>query len=91
MSSDYSDSDDTLTSFDDLKDDLLDHISAVRSSGSFATFGNIENFEHPGISVNSIGIIGLPLSENDAHALTQASRHAPFGKGTGRLLNEIAI
>lgn len=70
-----------------LRDALFDHISEVRSSGSFATFGSIGNFAHPGISVDSVGPVRLPLSEGDAHALIQMSRQAPFGKGTETLVD----
>lgn len=67
---------------------MYERIANVHSAGSFATFGTVENFVHPGISVDPIGIVRLPLSEDDAHALAQASRPASFGKGTETLVDE---
>lgn len=90
MRSDYSDSEDerSLTDSEVLKNDLLDHLSEVHSSGSFAAHSNIDSFDNPGISVDSIGIIRLPLSEDDAHALVQAAHPAPFGKGTETVVDK---
>ena len=52
------------------------------------TFGIIDSFVHPGISVDPIGTVRLPLSEEDAHTLTQAGHKAPFGKGTESMVDE---
>ena len=84
-----SDSDDerSLTDREVLKNSLFNGISEVHSAGSFATFGIIENFIHPGISVDSVGSVRLPLLEDEAHALVQTSRQAPFGKGTETLVD----
>ena len=86
----YSDSGDerSLTSNEVSRDALFRSISKVHSSGSFATFGIIDNFANPGISVDPIGTVRLPLSEDDAHALIQLSCQAPFGKGTETLVDE---
>ncbi|KAI9661808.1 MAG: hypothetical protein M1821_009047 [Bathelium mastoideum] len=46
-----------------------DNLLKIYASGSFATFGKVENFVLPGLSVDSIGLIGLPLSEADARAI----------------------
>ena len=67
---------------------LYDQISEIHSTGSFATFGVIDGFIHPGISVDSIGIVGLPLSKQDADALILMTQKAPFGKGTETLIDE---
>ena len=71
-----------------LKDSLRECIFNVRSAGSFAVFHKIEDFVSPGVSVDPIHIIGLPLSQDHAHALIQASCQAPFGKGTETLVDE---
>ncbi|MCJ1243689.1 hypothetical protein MMC30_000886 [Trapelia coarctata] len=67
---------------------VLARILDVHSSGSFATSGSFENFVLPGIFVNKIGAIRLPLSSHDAQSLIRASRQAPFGKGTQTLVDE---
>lgn len=87
-SSSSSGSDDESHDWKDLKHHLLQCISNIHSAGTFATFGVIENFVNPGVSIDPIGIVRLPLSEDDAHALIQASHQAPFGKGTETLVDE---
>ncbi|KAL8719246.1 MAG: hypothetical protein Q9225_003731 [Loekoesia sp. 1 TL-2023] len=73
---------------DILQSDLCNRINEVHSTGSFATYGIIDSFVHPGISVDTIGTLRLPLSEEDARALVQASHKAPFGKGTETVVDE---
>ncbi len=63
-------------------------ISEVHASGSFAAFGTIDSFVNPGISIDPIGIVRLPLSEDDAQTLAQKSHKAPFGKGNETLVDE---
>ena len=85
-----SESDDggSLTDQGDFKKDMFDRISEVHSTGSFATFGIVDSFVHPGISVDPIGTVRLPLSEEDAHTLVQVSYKAPFGKGAETVVDE---
>ncbi|KAL9123997.1 MAG: hypothetical protein Q9217_006630, partial [Psora testacea] len=80
-----------LTDEEVLKEELCDRILEVNSTGSFATFGIIDSFVHPGISVDPIGTVRLPLSEEDAHTLVQASHKSPFGKGTETVIDESQI
>ncbi|KAL8861958.1 MAG: hypothetical protein Q9178_001828 [Gyalolechia marmorata] len=88
--SDTSDSDDDGAAAEkaDFMDDLRRLISEVHTSGSFAAFGTIDSFVNPGISIDPIGIVRLPLSEDDAQALAQISNKAPFGKGNETLVDE---
>lgn len=83
-SSDFEDNRDSSK----LKSLVLDAISDIHSAGSFATFGSFENFVPPGIFVDQVGEIPLPLSSHDAQSLIQASRQAPFGKGNQTLVDE---
>jgi hypothetical protein len=71
-----------------LKRHIHERIFDVRSAGSFATSGSFENFVLPGIAVDGVGEIRLPLSPVDARALIRASRRAPFGKGSQTLIDE---
>ncbi|KAK5149252.1 hypothetical protein LTR04_007275 [Oleoguttula sp. CCFEE 6159] len=41
----------------------------------------------PGLYIEGIGIVGLPLGERDAKAIIQASHQAPFGKGNETLVD----
>ena len=89
--SDHSNSDDDerpLTEGEVFKNDLFYRIVQVHSTGSFATFGIVDSFVHPGISVEPIGTVRLPLSNEDANTLIQASHKAPFGKGTETVVDE---
>ncbi|KAG8526058.1 uncharacterized protein KY384_000820 [Bacidia gigantensis] len=81
-------SDDERTPRDIVKDNLRYCINNVHSTGSFATFGVVERFANPGISIDPLGLIRLPLSEEDAKAIVRASNKAPFGKGNKTLVDE---
>ncbi|KAL8838115.1 MAG: hypothetical protein Q9170_002256 [Blastenia crenularia] len=85
--SDTSDSDDDGEKVN-LMHNLYHLLSGIHSSGSFAASGVIDSFVNPGIFVDPIGIVRLPLSEDDAHALTQTGHKAPFGKGNETLIDE---
>ena len=65
----------------DIKEDLCDCLQVI-DSGSFATSGPVTNARNPGLFVQGIGKIGLPLSDRDAGDLSRASHEAPFGKGS---------
>jgi len=71
-----------------VKDNLRRCISSIQSAGSFATFGTVDSYPNPGISLDSIGVVPLPLSEENAIALTQESRKAPFGKRKRTIVDE---
>lgn len=73
---------------DAVKSLLIDCISGIQIQGSFATFGSFPNYVHPGINVDEVGSIRLPLSSDDAESLIRASRQAPFGKGNQTLVDE---
>jgi len=49
--------------------------------GSFATSGSISDAPNPGLYVEGLGTVGLPLSKPDACELSKISHQAPFGKG----------
>ena len=90
-SSDYQDDRDSSESEDqltELKSLILDRISDVHSTGSFATFKCLESFVLPGISVDNAGAIRLPLSSGDAQTIIRVSCRAPFGKGNQTLIDE---
>ena len=65
----------------DIKEDLRNYLQVI-DSGTFATSGSVTNARNPGLFVQGIGKIGLPLSDRDAADLSRASHDAPFGKGS---------
>ena len=64
----------------DYRRNLLASLETI-GHGSFATSGTLPDV-NPGLYVDSLGKIGLPLSERDAAALAQVCHEAPFGKGS---------
>ena len=86
-------SDEDSSSYDDqwtglIKQSMRNQISKIHSAGSFATFGRLETCSLPGIRVDGVGPIRLPLSTQDAQALIGASRRAPFGMGRETVVDE---
>lgn len=66
---------------------LLDDVD-THSLGSFATSGSIPHAVNPGINVDDLGGIGLPLSRRDALELSKVAHQAPFGKRTETIVDE---
>lgn len=58
---------------------LLTLMDKVKSSGAFCASGTLPSIP-PGLTVEGIGQIGLPLSEQQAQALIERSEQAPFGR-----------
>ena len=48
---------------------------------SFAYASEVTTAPNPGLKVEGIGAIGLPLSDRDAKELISKCRQSPFGKG----------
>lgn len=68
---------------------LLDlYLSRLQSAGSFACSGSCESFALPGLEVDGLGPIGLPLSERDTAALIGRCHKSPFGKGSETYVDE---
>ena len=70
-----------------LKQDRLYRLLQVQSAGSFSTFGICETFAFPGLFVQGVGEVQLPLSQQDAQSLISRSRFAPFGKGDKTIID----
>ena len=97
--SNFSDSDDgsnsrksddgrSLINLDSFKKDLCTRISQVHSTGSFASFGVIDSFTQPGISVGPIGVVRMPLSDEDARSIILESHKASSGKGIETVVDD---
>ena len=70
----------------DLRENLLRAIEIVDRPGSFSTSGDLP-FTMPGLEVEGIGAIGLPLGKTQARALIQHCSRAPYGKGVKTLVD----
>lgn len=71
-----------------LKSLVLDHISAVSSARSWASFCSFESFVLLGLYVDEVRAIRLSVSSQDSQSLIRVSRQAPFGKGNQTLVDE---
>ena len=56
------------------------------SQSKFAGYGDIVDSPNPGLHIEGLGPIGLPISEYDAGRLVSISRRAPYGKGEKAVL-----
>ncbi|KAI9689724.1 MAG: hypothetical protein M1822_009605 [Bathelium mastoideum] len=63
-------------------------LAESQSHGTFATFGIVQQDINPGLTIDKVGSIGLPLSEREARVIIDASRKAPFGKGSKTIVDE---
>ncbi|GFP51853.1 hypothetical protein TASIC1_0001000500 [Trichoderma asperellum] len=70
-----------------LKEDLLSALSAIQTSGSFASFGVLPQPPPVDLFVNDVGDISLPLSEFQACQLIAKARQAPYGKGSATIVD----
>ena len=68
-----------------FRKDLLESLETI-GHGSFAASGLLPDV-NPGLYVEGLGKIGLPLSERDAVALANVCHEAPFGKGSETLVD----
>ena len=66
--------------YNDYRADLLQCLENI-GHGSFAASGPLPDV-NPGLYVEGLGKVGLPLSDRDATALAQVCHEAPFGKGS---------
>ncbi len=66
--------------------DLLEAIAGIDRPGNiFAAGDRVPTM--PGLDVEGIGKVGLPLSKSQARALIRQCRQAPYGKGTQTLVD----
>ena len=64
-----------------IKDSLNASLSEIKTAGSFFTAGSCSELPLPGLSIEGIGPIGLPLTENTARTIVDVCHQAPYGKG----------
>ncbi len=64
-----------------FQDKLLKTLSKVNRPGDFCTAAD-RPITMPGLEVEGIGLVGLPLPKSQARKLIKLCRQAPYGKGT---------
>ena len=69
-----------------MNEHLLEALAAIDRPGDVAAAGN-RDLTMPGLEVEGLGAIGLPLSKTQARALIRRCRQAPYGKGTRTLVD----
>ncbi|KAF3009974.1 hypothetical protein E8E13_011285 [Curvularia kusanoi] len=84
LSDDVSDVEDEL----ELKTELRDCLDDVAHEGSYSAFKRYESFPNPGIFVENLGVVGLPLSDRDAKAIAALCKRSPFGRGDETVVDE---
>lgn len=70
-----------------IKKQLLEALNKIQPRGDFATFHSIEGDCNPGLYVQNIGTIDLPLSPHDATVIIDACHRSPFGKESQTLVD----
>ncbi|KAG5999712.1 hypothetical protein E4U54_001704 [Claviceps lovelessii] len=71
----------------ELKSHLLQALSGIKASGSFASFGVLPDSPPADLSVDGVGEIALPLSESQARQIIAKAHQAPFGKGSATIVD----
>jgi hypothetical protein len=73
---------------EEIRQELAECLTNVKTSGSFALFEHMSNPPNPGLVMKFGGVIGLPLSDRDSQVIVAASHAAPFGKGEHTIVDE---
>ena len=69
-----------------MDDHLLEALAEVDRPGDVFAAGDLPP-AMPGLEVEGLGTVGLPLSKTQARALVRRCRQAPYGKGTQTLVD----
>jgi hypothetical protein len=72
-----------------IKTGICNALSSVEAFGPFSCFYQLQAFPNPGLFINGLGTIALPLSVQDAKAIASSpvTHQSPFGKGSQTLVD----
>ena len=56
--------------------------------GEYAHAELLTNAPNPGLLIDGVGLLGLPLSASDAKRIIDTSEQAPFGQGAETVVNK---
>lgn len=73
---------------DEVKTQLKACLDGTRQRGTFAYKNICKEYPNPGLEIQNVGVVGLPMSSRDVEAVKQASHQAPFGKGSETIVDE---
>ncbi|KAL9043571.1 MAG: hypothetical protein Q9214_003247, partial [Letrouitia sp. 1 TL-2023] len=90
MTSSAANPDVSLLDLEDLKIQLKEVFASIDSStvGSFSAAFPLPQASNPGLSVDGLGEVGLPLTKRDAKELIKICHKAPFSKGSNTIVDE---
>ncbi|HNI43874.1 MAG TPA: 2OG-Fe(II) oxygenase [Chitinophagales bacterium] len=71
---------------ENFSEEILSLLDGINCNGSFVATG-IHDLVVPGLSVNKVGEISLPISAAQAQALIGVAHKAPFGKGMATVVD----
>ena len=70
----------------DLHDELLKALGKVDRPSAVCTSGDMP-LTMPGLEIDGVGVLSLPLGKTQARKLIKHCRQAPYGKGTETLVD----
>ena len=74
--------------FDDPRQEIIDVLQEIEAPGTFAVGGSCDGkLIMPGLVVDGVGPIGLPLSKSQAKELANRCEQAPFGRGAETIVD----
>lgn len=73
---------------EEIRNQLLGCLDGAGPDGTFAFQKPFTEYPNPGLEIEGVGVVGLPMSSRDIEAVKQASHQAPFGKGSETVVNE---
>src|SRR5215469_4786035 len=70
--------------------ELIALMDQVQTSGAFSVGGTLPSIL-PGLQVNGVGPLELPLTEHQAQALIHVSELAPYGRGEETIVDPAVL
>lgn len=74
-----------MDNFQKIFNETVDHI---KGNGTFCIYDELD-FIHPGLEINGVGKIGLPLEMETAKKIKSVCSKAPFGMGSKTIVDEL--
>ncbi|KAI9882227.1 MAG: Sorting nexin mvp1 [Watsoniomyces obsoletus] len=71
-----------------VRAELLLQLNSPKMGGKVSTGEKCPESVNPGLHIEGVGNVGLPLSDRDAKLIIEASHKAPFGKGSETIVDE---
>ncbi|KAI1909833.1 hypothetical protein LOZ61_004759 [Ophidiomyces ophidiicola] len=72
-----------------IKTKILSALQKIETAGDFACCDRVSPSVSPGLHINGLGLVKLPLSQADAAAIIDVCHRSPFGQGTETLVTSV--